>query len=63
MQGIIFGWECHMSQIILFCSGILMNRMSNFTYLGKRINEAFYQNQAIVNTFRESPGVGGGGLE
>lgn len=35
-----------------------MNRMSNFTYLGKRINEAFYQNQAIVNTFRESPGGG-----
>lgn len=25
-----------------------MNRMSNFTYLGKRNNEAFYQNQAIV---------------
>lgn len=39
-----------------------MNRMSNFTYLGKRINEAFYQNQAIVNTFRESPGVGGIGI-
>lgn len=37
-----------------------MNRMSNFTYLGKRINEPYYKNQAIVNTFRESPGVGGG---
>lgn len=36
-----------------------MNRMSNFTYLGKRSNEAFYQNQAIVNTFRDGPGVGG----
>lgn len=37
-----------------------MKRMSNFTYLGKRNNEAFYQNQAIVNTFRESPGGGTG---